>query len=124
MKSLFTIAHQQSEEAADFGFDWHNSQDVMNKIFEEIHELQEGVHQRNRHNIEHEMGDVLLALTSLARHCDISLEHAFSKAIQRFQNRWEMMQKLTTTPVESLSSAELEILWEQAKEELQNQEDQ
>lgn len=119
--SLFETAQEQSHKASEHGFDWSSPNDVMLKVLEEVQELQVAVNQSDRDGVRHEMGDVLLALVSLARHSNISLEQAFFDAIQRFQSRWNEMVKLAETQgidLDSQSPAEWETLWENAKAEL------
>ena len=119
--SIFQIAKEQSQRASDYGFDWDSTSSVMQKVFEETQELHIAISNDDRDEIQHEIGDVLLALVSLARHSDISLEQAFCDAIQRFQVRWDKMQKiarLRNITLETQSPSEWESLWENAKTEL------
>ena len=120
---LFHQAKEQGQYAASFGFDWATSTDVMFKVLEETQELQVAVSENDRDGIRHEIGDVLLALSSLARHNDLSLETAFQEAIQRFQSRWDKMTTFASTAqkdLETLTPNEWEHLWEKAKAELDN----
>ena len=119
--SLFETAQEQSQQASEYGFDWDSSQAVMLKVTEETQELHVAVSEQDREGIRHEMGDVLLALISLARHSNISMEQAFHDAIQRFQARWSEMEHLAIKQnirLEDQSPAEWESLWENAKAEL------
>ena len=119
--SLFEDATEQSQHAAEYGFDWDSKLSVMLKVLEETQELQVAVNEEDLEGIRHEMGDVLLALVSLARHSDISMEQAFYDAIQRFQGRWNEMTQLAKEQNIQLvdqSPAEWESLWENAKAEL------
>ena len=119
--SLFENAKEQSQQASGYGFDWDSKQSVMLKVLEETQELHVAVYEEDREGIRHEMGDILLALASLARHSNISMEQAFYDAIQRFQARWNEMTQLATEQnirLEDQSPAEWESLWENAKAEL------
>ena len=119
--SLFEDAQEQGQQAADYGFDWKEPRSVMLKVMEETQELQVAVTEQDRDGIRHEMGDVLLALASLARHSNISMEQAFHDAIERFQARWNEMTQLAAKQnirLEDQSPAEWESLWENAKAEL------
>jgi len=122
--SLFETAQEQSQQASEYGFDWDSSQAVMHKVIEEAQELHVAVGEQDREGIRHEIGDVLLALTSLARHSNISMEQAFHDAIKRFEARWNEMEQLATMRnirLEDQSPAEWESLWENAKAELDRQ---
>ena len=119
--SLFEDAQEQGQQAADHGFDWKEPRSVMLKVMEETQELQVAVTEHDRDGIRHEMGDILLALASLARHSNISMEQAFHDAIERFQARWNEMTQLAAKQnirLEDQSPAEWESLWENAKAEL------
>jgi len=119
--SLFETAQEQSHQASEHGFDWDSPSAVMLKVLEEVQELEVAVDQSDRDGVRHEMGDVLLALVSLARHSNISLEQAFFEAIQRFQGRWDEMVKLAEIQgieLETQSPTEWDALWENAKAEL------
>ena len=119
--SLFESAQEQGQQASEYGFDWNSPESVMLKVLEETQELQVAISEQDREGIRHEMGDVLLALSSLARHSNISMEQAFYSAIQRFQSRWNEMLELATEhhiQLEEQSPAEWESLWESAKAEL------
>jgi uncharacterized protein YabN with tetrapyrrole methylase and pyrophosphatase domain len=120
---IFSQAKEQGQYAASFGFDWTTSADVMFKVLEETQELQVAINENDRDGIRHEIGDVLLALSSLARHNELSLETAFQDAIQRFQSRWDKMTVIATESnieIEALMPSEWENLWEKAKVELDN----
>ena len=120
---IFYQAKEQGQYAASFGFDWTTSADVMFKVLEETQELQVAINENDRDGIRHEIGDVLLALSSLARHNELSLETAFQDAIQRFQSRWDKMKVIATESnieIEALMPSEWENLWEKAKAELDN----
>lgn len=119
--SLFETAQEQSRLASQHGFDWDSPSAVMLKVLEEVQELDVAIGQSDRDGIRHEMGDVLLALVSLARHSDLSIEQAFFDAIERFQARWDEMVKLAETEsivLDAQSPSEWETLWENAKAEL------
>lgn len=119
--SLFESAQEQGQQASEYGFDWNSPESVMLKVLEETQELQVAIAEQDREGIRHEMGDILLALSSLARHSNISMEQAFYDAIQRFQSRWNEMLELATEQhiqLEEQSPAEWESLWENAKAEL------
>ena len=90
----------------------------MEKVDEEISELHEAINSKESSAIYHELGDVCLALSSLARHLNISLEDVFMAAIQRFDLRWETMMRVAENSqinVRDLSPTEWEKLWQQAK---------
>ena len=118
--STFQRAYTQSQEAANVGFDWPESLPVAHKVVEEAAELLEAVEQGLEDCVRHDIGDVCLALVSLARHQNVDLESCFIEAIERFDRRWSMMLRLKdcNLPLEKLTPQEWNRLWEEAKSAL------
>ena len=72
----------------------------------------------DRAAIERELGDVLLTLTSLARHLDVSAEMALRAANDRFVarvRRVEAAARARGVTVAELGASELDRLWDAAK---------
>jgi MazG family protein len=114
-------AHRQGQKAAGVGFDWPDVDGVFSKVDEELAELREAVAGADRGHIEWELGDVLLALTSLGRHVKTPAEDALRGAIGRFDARFRAMEAQAAesgTALEHLSAEQLEVLWERAKRAL------
>ncbi len=119
--TLFHQAFEQGRMAAEHGFDWPDSSGVVRKVMEEAQELAIAVEENDIPGIRHEMGDVLLALASLARHNNLSLEQSFQEALGRFDARWNKMIELLDRleqNMDDLSPTQWERLWERAKLEL------
>ena len=92
---------------------------VFLKIEEEIAELKEAIQEKNPVAIEHELGDILLALSSLGRHLHTPPEEALRGANDRFAQRFYTMENLAQEMNIELSNASpdtLDMLWNQAKE--------
>lgn len=88
--SAFERAIQLQAKAAAVGFDWPQIGDIRNKIKEELLELEKGLDNQDAANTFEELGDVLFALTNLARRLEIdpaaALEATNKKFIRRFQH--------------------------------------
>ena len=114
-------AHRQGEKAASVGFDWSQPEQVMEKVSEEIAELQEAILSGDRLAIEHELGDVLMSLASLGRHLDTPPEAALRRANDRFASRFAALERLAQeegVPLTGSTNADvLDALWERAKQE-------
>lgn len=113
-------AQRLGEKAAHAGFDWRAASGVQAKLHEELAELDAAVASGDRAAVERELGDLLFAATSLARHLDVSAEEALRKASDRFARRFRRMEAALAAEnreVRGASSAELDELWEQAKRE-------
>ena len=71
----------------------------------------------NSQEIEEELGDLLLTLTSIGRHLNIDSESALRTAISNFSRRFRHVEKelREISDPESISIDRLEQLWEEAK---------
>ena len=119
------IASQQGAMAASVGFDWTTVEQVISKVEEEWNELLEAIENNDIKAIEHEIGDTLMSLASLARHLGINGEKALCKANHRFRNRFITMEHIACQKqqsLEALNEQDLDELWEKAKTSLQNNE--
>jgi MazG family protein len=111
-------AHRQGEKAAAVGFDWPDYTGVLKKIEEELEELKEAIKLNSPKDIEHELGDVLLSVSSLGRHLNTPPEEALRTANNRFATRFKMMESIAQSEQTNLQDAapkKLEEMWNQAK---------
>ncbi|OUU24855.1 MAG: nucleoside triphosphate pyrophosphohydrolase [Planctomycetia bacterium TMED53] len=91
---------------AEVGFDWPNVTGALDKIDEELVELNEALSSGDSREIEHEIGDLLFALSSVSRKCGIDPEAALNKSLHRFESRFKSVDKALA----GRSSASLEDL--------------
>jgi MazG family protein len=113
-------ADQLSRKAAAVGFDWQRTTDVLAKIDEEVRELREAVATRGASSdeAEEELGDLLFALANLARKMGIAPEQALRRANDKFQDRFEHMERAVQADGQTLaqlSAADLDARWNAAK---------
>jgi len=113
-------AQKLQDRAATVGFDWNDPQAVMNKIKEELMEVEEEINSetRNAGKIEDEIGDLLFACVNLARHFRIDSETAVRKTNKKFERRFAYIEKSLIYQGIDLRDATLEImdkLWNEAK---------
>jgi MazG family protein len=101
---------------ASVGFDWARTEDVVDKIQEEVDELREAVGDRER--AEEEMGDLLFSIANLARKLGIEPETALRKANDKFTKRFTAMERQTADEGKTLSAMtldEMEQEWQRVK---------
>lgn len=116
-------AQQLGERAARIGFDWTKPADVMDKVREEVNELLAEVDGSNNGDarakkaIEEEFGDVLFALTQLARHMKLEAELVLESANQKFLRRFKRMEALAGGSLTGQAPEALDALWNRVKEE-------
>lgn len=111
-------AKELQKEAARVGFDWPDINPVLDKVKEELVELQEAKQSGNQVEIELEFGDLLFALVNVARHYQIDPEEALFKTNQKFSRRFGYIEKKVAESGRSFSDYKLEELdtfWNEAK---------
>ena len=116
-------AQRLGEKAAKVGFDWPSTAEVFDKVAEESRELSAEIDHADADNrkqaIDHELGDLLFTLTSLARHLDLDAESALRKANARFGRRFRFVEAQLARggkDVYATSAPRLEALWQAAKQ--------
>ncbi len=123
-------AYQIQERVSRVGFDWETPEQVLEKLNEELEELQTAATQpldsshtvqRSGANeaIEHEMGDVLFTIVNAARFLRVNPEEALRKANNRFIARFQHMERHRGDPagkdIQAMTASEWDALWEAAK---------
>lgn len=116
-----TRALKLQEKAARAGFDWKTPSPVFDKVIEELEEVRSEMnHPVHEKALEEEVGDLLFAVTNLARHLDINPEVALRSANQKFTNRFGKVEQAITSSGNALHDTSLERmeeLWQQAKQQ-------
>jgi MazG family protein len=104
--------------AAKVGFDWPDAASVTQKVKEELGELEEAVAGGDPARMDHELGDLLLAVVNWARKLGLDAEDQLQAASRRFVTRFAHveaeLQRRGTRPEQS-SLEEMEQLWREAK---------
>lgn len=111
------IRAQKVGKKASF-FDFENIEDVYAKLYEEIDEVKDAAKNGTCEDVEEELGDLLLTVTSLARKLGVSSEEALFKATNKFIDRFSKVEKVVIEQgksVENLSMAELDAVWDSIK---------
>ncbi|MDK2907230.1 MAG: tetrapyrrole methylase family protein / MazG family protein [Petrotoga sp.] len=112
-----SLARRIQENAAAVGFDWVEVKDVLDKVKEEVDELNEA---KTQPEVEEEFGDLLFALVNLARFLKIDPEVSLRKASEKFIERFNQMEKAIEKDgkeFEALNLEELDKYWELVKKE-------
>ena len=112
-------AAKLQKRAARVGFDWPDLDGVYEKIDEELDEVREAVAGADKDAMEDEIGDLLFAVTNLARKTGIDPEQALRRTNQKFTDRFayiEAQAKAQNREMKELSLDEMEALWQAAKQ--------
>ncbi len=108
-------AYRMQEKAANVGFDWDKTEQVWDKVKEEIQEFETAPNPKEK---EEEMGDLLFALINYCRHVGINPEDALSKTNRKFKHRFEYIERSAHSQNRTLTDmtlAEMEDYWQEAK---------
>jgi MazG family protein len=105
--------------AARVGFDWGALPPVVAKIREEIDEIEDAVTAGSGPDrLEDEVGDLLFAVTNLARHLRLDPEAALRRANAKFERRFRGIERRLAergkSPAQS-NLAEMDALWNEVK---------
>ncbi len=106
-------------KAKQVGFEWDHTEQVKEKVDEEIAELYDAVSSGNQEHIEEEMGDVLFALINYARFVHVDPEQALEKTNKKFIRRFQQMEEMAQQQGKALHDMnlmEMDALWNQVKE--------
>jgi MazG family protein len=110
------MAYRLQERAAGVGFDWPDAAGPMDKVKEEIAEVEQEHTKGVR--LEEELGDLLFAVVNLARKLGLEPNRALERANAKFTRRFEAVEQLAGErglDVGRASLEELDGLWEEVK---------
>jgi MazG family protein len=118
-------AHQLSTKAARVGFDWQRIEDIFDKMHEEIDELRAAINlhaesdaEADKARVREELGDLLFAVTNIARHLQVEPEAALKSTNRKFRRRFRYIEdglrESGRTP-DNATLSEMEHLWQEAK---------
>lgn len=109
------------KRAARTGFEWPNAAPVLDKLREEIEEVQAELDAGgNQARLEEEIGDVLFVCANLARHAKVDVGSALRRANHKFERRFRAMEALAAARGQAMPELELEqqeALWQAVKQE-------
>ena len=114
-------AQRLQDKASQAGFDWEDAGGILQKIKEEIAELEEALQQKNPEEIENEMGDLLFSIVNLSRFRNVSAEDALRKTTNKFIARFQYIEKRLAKMNRSVYDSnlkEMDQLWEESKTKL------
>lgn len=113
-------AFQIGRLASVQGFDWTKPEDVLEKIKEEVYELEDVKKAGKKALITEEMGDILFSLANLSRHLGVNPEVALRKSNLKFLKRFKYIERELEKQGKKITDSSLEdmeFLWERSKKE-------
>ncbi|MGQ0793261.1 MAG: nucleoside triphosphate pyrophosphohydrolase [Deltaproteobacteria bacterium] len=111
-------AQRMGEKASERGFDWQAAAGVMEKVREELRELEQAIEAGEIKSMEMEFGDLIFSMANLARHLRIDAETSAQSAADKFAARFTRVEKLAKDAgrnLVELTPAEIDALWREAK---------
>ena len=110
--------HEIQEKAGKVGFDWNDVRAVLEKIKEELIEVEAEIADGSAQALSSEVGDILFAAVNLARHLKIDPEAALRSANAKFERRFAHIEDRLAEAGQSPRAPaidEMERLWDEAK---------
>lgn len=107
-----------SKEAAEYGFDWENPNDILRKVEEEVKEVEEAIKHSHLRKIEQEIGDLLFAVLNISRYLKIDPIKSLEKGRRKFEQRFRYLQILLNRDKKDpkmMTGSELDVYWNQVK---------
>ena len=118
-------AYRISQKAAGVGFDWPDAAAVLDKVREELAEVEGELaasgdprEAARTSALEAEIGDLLFAVANLARHVGVDPERALAATNAKFRRRFGHLERRLAEQGRAVDGApldELEALWQEAK---------
>lgn len=111
-------AEKVQEKAAEVGFEWDKIDGAVDKLTEELNELQQALKNQDAVEIEAEFGDILFSLVNVTRYLKINPELALNNTTDKFIRRFKYIEEqaqLQHRALSDMSLGEMDQLWEKAK---------
>jgi ATP diphosphatase len=120
-------AHQLGTKAARVGFDWRNVEEIFDKLHEEIDELRAAIREQReagadseagQQRVREELGDLLFAVTNIARRLSVEPEAALKLTNRKFRRRFRHIERGLEARGRDIGEStieEMEELWQEAK---------
>ena len=106
------------DKVAGVGFDWESTEQVFQKVEEELDEFKKEVDRKDQNKMEDEFGDVLFSIINYARFLNINPESALERTNKKFIKRFKYLERkvnLKKLSLVNMTIEEMNIIWEEAK---------
>jgi tetrapyrrole methylase family protein/MazG family protein len=114
-------AFQLGLRVSQVGFDWDNPLGALQKVKEEISELEEALKTKEDDEVFKEVGDLFFAMSNVSRHLGINPEIALRQANKKFMDRFRFIEKKLEKKGKTLvqsSLEEMDKIWDEAKDKI------
>ena len=111
-------ASRVQDKASSAGFDWDRPEQVLEKVKEELSELEQELENLDADRIESEFGDVLFSLINFSRFIKVDPESALERTNKKFIQRFKYLEsevKKNGQNLQDLSLEQMDVYWNQSK---------
>ncbi len=113
-------AYRIQDKVKGVGFDWEKTEQVWDKVQEELNELRNEVENRAaQKKIDEEFGDFLFAMINYARFINVNPENALERTNKKFIKRFEHLEKEAKQAgkdMRRMNLSEMDVFWNEAKD--------
>jgi len=102
----------------EYGFKWESTNQIFEKLEEEINELKEAIKSNNDSEIKHEFGDIYFTLLNLSNFLKINPESALQKTNIKFLERFSIVEEHAGDNIKKQTPKDFQRLWQIAKQKL------
>ncbi len=120
LDDAFGFAETIQLKASAVNFDWKDPLEVLEKVKEEVNELEEAIKSAEQDKIEDEIGDVLFSIINLSRFLKVNLNNSLKQSSNKFIKRFKKIEdKLAETGTNLLDSdfSTMDGIWDSIKAE-------
>ncbi len=111
-------AFQIGQRVSSYGFDWKRPLLALEKVREELDELEKALQSDNKEEAAEEIGDLLFSLANVSRLLGVNPEIALRQTNEKFNRRFRYIEERLEEQGDELGKVsldELNILWEASK---------
>lgn len=111
-------AEKIQKRAAGVGFDWSEPSGILDKIREELEEVERSITDGDQRRLQEEIGDLYFSVVNLSRFFKLDGAKALTDANAKFIRRYREMDRLIRADkrrLEDMTLAQMDEYWERAK---------
>ena len=108
-------------KAKKVGFDWPDISGAMDKLQEELSELQEAIASGDRQSVFEELGDLLFSVVNVSRFAGVDPESALHQACEKFLRRFRYLEEEAAQrglELSNMSLDQMEEIYQQGRKPL------
>ena len=102
----------------EYGFKWESTDQIFEKLEEEINELKEAIKNNHDSDIKNEFGDIYFTLLNISNFLKINPESALQKTNKKFLERFSIIEHHAGENIKKLTPKDFQRLWQIAKQTL------